>query len=616
MQVAVAGVSSTARKAAGEKGDTGQSPSSIYAPFYLSCGHLNHELDIQDLERMALDRLKVLKAVEKARERNFGLAGVKGPPSAKAMEGFRSDIKKAEREHNLNITPVGNEDHKTRVLVDEASHFLLRLAFCKTHEHRSWFLIQEHDLFTTRLEGAGAEFALGAIQKADGPVIMPVSSSDMDKSLFNDLDAVSRGPNYMAAGASGIRYYKIAFEHVPALVRHRKVLLRAGAAYVGERHILDVAAAQFRAKLNQSIVTASRAISFADDDIRMGPILKSIRAHFAAEAASRNDFDPSRGVDSISLNELNSSLPAMPLCMSNMMTRLREQHHLRHSARMQLGVFLKGCGLTMDESLRFWRSEFAKGNINSEKFEKTYSYNIRHHYGKEGKRRNLTPFSCIRVINDRPGPGEHNGCPYREFEERRLMAAVKSMGVPDSDVPAIAAKAREGNFQAACGMCFASTQPGHHARGDQGYPAFLPQHPNEYFIEARRRQCAPASAEQQTLTGDGDEDMPLPATGSVTQPGSVTPVLERTMPQVEPVKTDSLIMASALVRDTNADTSVTEDKAREKVEGGVLDKAASSEPIVNELKIEEAAVVTERENATDAAGCEEDTERKRRKTSA
>lgn len=487
-----------------------------YAPLYLTSSLHDISFDIEELEGIALDRLKVLKAAESART-------TQGTSSLASHDATRTAIRAAERAAGLNIPPLGNPQRDERILKDEASHFLLRLALCKTHEHRNWLLTTEFDLFTARLEGTGAEVALRAIEKANGPVIRLVSVSDLE-SFRTELDAVARGPGRMK-GDSGTRYYTVAFEEVPALVRHRKVFLHKGLAYVPEANILDVVAAQFRAKLSLALVTASKAVGLADGDQRMRPILESIRQHYAIDEHAKKGFDPTLGIERISLNQLSESIPAMPLCMANMMTRLREQHHLRHSARMQLGVFLKGCGLTMDESLRFWKAEFGKGTINAEKFEKTYAYNIRHHYGKEGKRRNLQPFPCHRIIKERPGPGDHNGCPYREFEDSRLRQALRAVDTDANAIAAIVAKAREGNFQTACGMCFAASQPGHHAVSENGLLEYIPTHPNEYFIEARRRRFAPQPDAQMLDDEIDDEDM-LMAAAAIESQGSdeITPV--------------------------------------------------------------------------------------------
>lgn len=495
-----------------------------YAPLYLTCSLRNISFDIEELEGIALDRLKVLKAAESART-------TQGTSSLASFDATRTAIRGAERASGLNIPPPGNPEREERILKDEASHFLLRLALCKTHEHRNWLLMTEFDLFTARLEGTCAEIALRAIEKANGPVIRLASATDLER-FRAELDAVARGPGRVK-GDSGTRYYTIAFEEVPALVRHRRVFLHKGMAYVPESNILDAVAAQFRAKLSLALVTASKAVGLADSDQRMRPILESIRQHYAMDEHTKKGFDPTMGIEKISLNQLNESMPAMPLCMANMMIRLREQHHLKHSARMQLGVFLKGCGLTMDESLRFWKTEFGKGTINAEKFEKTYAYNIRHQYGKEGKRRNLPPFPCIRIINDRPGPGDHNGCPYREFEDSRLKSALRSIGTDVNAIPAIAAKAREGNFQAACGLCFTASQPGHHAVGENGLPEYIPTHPNEYFIEARKRRFAPQPNSQMLDEDIDDEEMVMAAAAVESQnPDETTPV-KQVRPRLE-----------------------------------------------------------------------------------
>lgn len=46
--------------------------------------------------------------------------------------------------------------------------------------------------------------------------------------------------------------------------------------------------------------------------------------------------------------------------MRNIHNRLRADHHLRHGARMQYGLFLKGIGMTLEDALLFWRAEFTR----------------------------------------------------------------------------------------------------------------------------------------------------------------------------------------------------------------------------------------------------------------
>lgn len=74
---------------------------------------------------------------------------------------------------------------------------------------------------------------------------------------------------------------------------------------------------------------------------------------------------------------------------------------------MLLLVPIQGIGLSLDSALAFWRTEFAKGGMPEDKFKKEHLYNIRHSFGKEGKRVNYTPPSCMSVINSNPGQVRH-----------------------------------------------------------------------------------------------------------------------------------------------------------------------------------------------------------------
>ena len=63
---------------------------------------------------------------------------------------------------------------------------------------------------------------------------------------------------------------------------------------------------------------------------------------------------------------------------------------------------LQGIGLPLEEAMRFWRAEFAP-KTSGDAFEKQYAYNIRYNYGKEGKRTDFTPYSCVKIVSSTPG---------------------------------------------------------------------------------------------------------------------------------------------------------------------------------------------------------------------
>lgn len=70
-------------------------------------------------------------------------------------------------------------------------------------------------------------------------------------------------------------------------------------------------------------------------------------------------------------------------------------------------------GLELEDAMAFWESHFSR-LVSHDQFIKNYSYNFRHMYGKEGARKNFTPYSCMKIIMGAPPEtGAHHGCPYR-----------------------------------------------------------------------------------------------------------------------------------------------------------------------------------------------------------
>src|SRR5688500_10741686 len=122
------------------------------------------------------------------------------------------------------------------------------------------------------------------------------------------------------------------------------------------------------------------------------------------------------------------------MCMKNLHQKLKEHHHLKHMGRMQYGLFLKvlgftykltykGIELSVEAVLTYWRSKLCQV-MGMDKFDKQHAYNNRHNYGKEGRRSEYTPYSCIKIIMGGVGPGEHHGCPFRHFDKDHMKYSL------------------------------------------------------------------------------------------------------------------------------------------------------------------------------------------------
>jgi len=212
-----------------------------------------------------------------------------------------------------------------------------------------------------------------------------------------------------------------------------------------------------------------------EEEDRLLPILKSFNQNALSTA-----YDAKKNEGSISLSEIDElSKKSFPLCMRQLHRSLKETHHMKHWGRQQFGLFLKGIGVTLQDSLKFWRQEFGKG-VGVEKFEKQYAYNIRHNYGKEGKRTNYTPLNCKAIImKNQPGPQDPHGCPFKHTSPSLLKQRLKSYNTPSDIIDEIVELVKGQHFQLACQKYFAAS---HNIDPD----LIQVTHPNAYFDDSQR----------------------------------------------------------------------------------------------------------------------------------
>ncbi|KAF4390549.1 hypothetical protein F8388_006046 [Cannabis sativa] len=476
-------------------------------PLYRSAPAL--EVRLEDFELFAMDRLRVLKGISD---------GLSRGKRAEEMVKLEKDL----------WTKNMRQPHPSEDLnKDIISHFVLRLVYCRTEDLRKWFLSMETALFRYRF-GQKTPEVQRALMAEFGLSYKAVSNSEFE-SVKDKLVQVERSIGQKDVPTAGAIFYKVPFEEVPELVASRRVFILKGHAYIAANQVVSLVATQFRSHLSKALILTNRkwtsTIREQEND-RLSPIVEALSTSYLGP-----DYSQPKGFSEISVKDIEAlAKSSFPLCMRHLFDKLKEDHHLKHGGRMQLGLFLKvvshgifwhhcpmlqaglilGVGLKLDDALSFWKTEFSQ-KVGAERFDKEYAYGIRHNYGREGKRTDYTPYSCQKIISSTPSVGDHHGCPYRHFShapssgtnvsegaacglgphigskgegrggdggEENLRAALSKMGVNSRAMEDVMDKVQNRHYQLACTLTFEAV---HGASCDSGI-----NHPNQYFSDSQK----------------------------------------------------------------------------------------------------------------------------------
>jgi len=211
-----------------------------------------------------------------------------------------------------------------------------------------------------------------------------------------------------------------------------------------------------------------------EEDGRLLPLLCGLSKRYVGQDYNVNKANI--GTVTADMIEMLSK-KSFPLCMQNVHQHLRREHHMRHHARLQYGLFLKSIGLTMEEAMKYFRMEFTKG-MDNDAFDKKYSYGIRYNYGKEGGKKSYSAMSCMKIImNNTPAVGDAHGCPFRHFESEFLKQRMSNNGLNKDGVEQVMKYVKGGHCQVACAKYFELS----HGIGDNAEVEMVIQHPNQYY---------------------------------------------------------------------------------------------------------------------------------------
>jgi DNA primase large subunit len=274
-------------------------------------------------------------------------------------------------------------------------------------------------------------------------------------------------------------FFKVPFTEALDLVMTRQCYVHGGYAFVPQHRLIVILVARFRVSLSKSLTQASLAfthITGVEESSRIAPLLYTMNSQYTGRS-----YDTSVRHSSFDGSNVDNFVQNMPLCMSQLHQGLQSDHKLKHWGRLQYGLFLKGAGLTMEDSMLFFQKEFTK-IMSPEKFQKEYAYNIRHMYGKEGKRTDYTPYNCSKIILGNPpqGSGEHHGCPFKHYDDEHLSSLLQKLRIGQGDRDAILNHKQMKNFSLACIKHFEATHPNYSSVKDLPLNG-VGDHPNAWF---------------------------------------------------------------------------------------------------------------------------------------
>ncbi|ODV92468.1 hypothetical protein CANCADRAFT_17020, partial [Tortispora caseinolytica NRRL Y-17796] len=431
------------------------------------------EITTDEFEQWALDRLQVLVAVE---------GFINGRSMTKSE--METVLKQALDEYlPMSLTSNTAKQAKTQKerQKDHYSHYILRLAFCRSKELISRFVRAETMLFKMRfdMEERAEKSAFVHDMKFGWEVV----DSEEKGRIQPFLEAVSGNTAHET-------FYKIEFEKVLDLVATRRVYLENGTGYVPESLQSSIAAEEFSKRLEFAMNITARLRKAADQDSRLEPVLKHISAGYnairAANASRKSAVEGDLTAESV--EELKDNFP---LCMSQILSHIRTRKHLKYDGRIQFNRFIKGMGVPVQEALEFWQKAFS--TITEERFNKDYKYNFRHDYGDVGGRINFHPMSCVEILRlPPPVRDQSHGCPYRDMPPDILNMTLKSMGVQDTaTLNSVQKSVEEKKYNVACATVYRNLHEGaltdalrENKLEQREINRFNPEvimHPNEYF---------------------------------------------------------------------------------------------------------------------------------------
>lgn len=361
-------------------------------------------VDLQHLEKIVKGRYSLLKFVE--------LKSKYSELASTDYESISSQIKNEQMKHQLLISEVTPENF----LNDRISHFILKLYVSRSQEESKWWVDTETSLYRYRYKD-NVNFEKKIISKLGFEKVKEINFPHAnDKEEYPKAEGHK---SHLSAGEESKVYYAVPLSLSSSLIAKGYFPIK-GKIYVAQKDLITVICDIFRSGLMLALDEAQKVQISDERLIRIFSQLKDPNFDMNYKIKPAN----MRGITLDNLDLIANN--HFPPCMKKLYNKLSTEFHLKHMGRLQLGLFLKGVGLSLEDSIEFWRKKFTQ-KMTNEKFLKNYKYNIEHSYGRLGKMADYSPWGCTKITKmPKPAIGEHHGCPFRHSEKSELISILNS----------------------------------------------------------------------------------------------------------------------------------------------------------------------------------------------
>ncbi|XP_011688889.1 PREDICTED: probable DNA primase large subunit [Wasmannia auropunctata] len=307
---------------------------------------------------------------------------------------------------------------------DKIGHFVLRLLASTSSDLCTYWITKESLLFKHRLDNISPRQLHKLLKQMTWKLqIFKDKKTAIDTTLielckFYLQPLVFKHLITNCHDCNNFRY-EVRFEIVLDLVKERELVLNNGNVITYCSNWKKV----FRSLFSNYVISEMNIMKRQSQHT----IKHDLRFHILNQQVHSYLFKEGIAHGNVTIDNIEVEAQKFPLCMQHLHSVLRKRHRLSHYARLYYSLFLKEIGMTLEDSIVFWKQEYSKPHTctsvcshNWQSNEKKFVYSIRHMYGLEGSRRNYKTPDCNLICAGISGATYEGGCPFKDFDTSAL----------------------------------------------------------------------------------------------------------------------------------------------------------------------------------------------------